>query len=244
MSNNPPVFNAFSVTQRWDCLFLLWKCNILKHLNLVTDDSKWRGRLDLACDEAWWGRTEPEPASCGHCPKGEQAVEVGQGRNSPVMIVQWHVTRGSFCPNHTSFSWCLLAVLMEMYFKNCPFLTAKSQCCSMWDPCSVFLWLKINWVHKVYRNASVLPAVSLGERLSTLDSATDGSWRASGPWRSTCGFFVCISCFSFSCASHSPCSLFRYLLTMNGTSLQVERSSPLTTLQRWRKFVTLRKEIR
>lgn len=131
-----------------------------------------------------------------------------------------------------------------MYFKNCPFLTAKSQCCTVWDPSSAFLWLKTTCMHKVCRNASVLPAVALGERLSTLDSATDGSWRAFGPLRSTCGVFFYISCFSFSCPSHSPCSLFRYLLTMNGTSLQVERSSLPITLQRWRKFVTLRKEIR
>lgn len=106
-------------------------------------------------------------ASCGGSP--------GQGTNSQVIIVQQHGAGGSFCLNHTSFSWGLLAVPMELYLKNCLFLTAKSQCCSLWDLCSAFLWLKTNWVHKVCRNASVLPAVSLGESLSTLDFAMGGN---------------------------------------------------------------------
>lgn len=81
MSNNTLVFNAFSVTQHWDCLFLLWKCNILKHLNLVIGNSEWRGRLDLACDKPQWGITYPPPA----CAWGGQVCP-GQNMNNQVML--------------------------------------------------------------------------------------------------------------------------------------------------------------
>lgn len=87
---------------------------------------------------------------------------------------------------------------MEMIFKNCLFLIAKLWCYTLWAPSSVFLLLKTNWVHGgffisslaevlVWPNSVCIP-VSLGGRLNTLDSVISGNWRASGPFRSTCGF--------------------------------------------------------
>lgn len=120
------------------------------------------------------------------------------------------------------------------------FLVAELWCYTVWAPSSVLLLLRTNWVHEDFFCLFFVSGSSLDKCCLYCKHVTNipafvisEHWRAPGPLSSTCGFFVLSASlfFSFSSLFLSPCSLFRYLLTMNGMSLQVERSSPPTTLQ-------------